>query len=222
MKPLNEILAKSQNYGNLTLLEHTQQVTQAIEKFASHLEFKFDLDLARKGGILHDLGKAHPHFQRKIQGINGTTFLENHEWDFVHRHEISSLAFLPLFPKNEWDTLIDLVVAHHKSIKNDTAERGILDLDQNDRYWKENHLKDWENWQDYGLAIMEEFGISTRKLTFEEAQKALLYVADYCETKKPGWSPYRGLLKSADHFASAFMHQTKVKLRPLFEVPDLK
>lgn len=99
MKPLHEILAKSQNYGNLTLLEHTQQVTQAIQKFAAHFAFDFNVELARKGGILHDLGKAHPHFQRKIQGVNGATLLENQEWDFVHRHEISSLAFLPLFQK---------------------------------------------------------------------------------------------------------------------------
>ncbi len=221
MKALQEILAKSQHYGNLTLLEHTQQVMQAIEKFALHFTFEFDIELARKGAILHDLGKAHPHFQRKIQGINGASLAENHEWDFVHRHEISSLAFLPLFAKNEWNTLIDLVIAHHKSIMDDPSDRGILDLDQNDRYWKENHLKDWENWRDYGLTILKQFDISIRKISFQEAKEAIEYVVAYCETKKNGWSPYRGLLKSADHFASAFMHQTGVKLQPLFEVPDL-
>ncbi|MES2733697.1 MAG: CRISPR-associated helicase Cas3' [Bacteroidota bacterium] len=221
MKPLHEILAKSQNYGSLTLLEHTQQVTQAIEKFAPNFAFGFDVELAKRGAILHDLGKAHPHFQRKIQGINGASLSEKQEWDFVHRHEISSLAFLPIFPKNEWDTLIELVVAHHKSIENDASGRGILDLDQNDRHWKEHHLKDWENWRGYGLQILEKFGFTTRTISLEEAISALEYVAEYCETKKVGWSPYRGLLKSADHFASAFMHQTHVKLKPLFEIPNL-
>ena len=66
MKELHEVLAKSANYGSLTLLEHTQQVTQAIELFAEKYAFNFDVALVRKGGILHDLGKAHPHFQRKI------------------------------------------------------------------------------------------------------------------------------------------------------------
>lgn len=27
------------------------------------------MEMARKGAILHDLGKAHPHFQHKIGGI---------------------------------------------------------------------------------------------------------------------------------------------------------
>lgn len=221
MYTLNQILAKSQNYGSLTLLEHTQQVMQAIEKFAQHFVYEFDVELAKKGAILHDLGKAHLHFQRKIKGLNGVSLSENREWEFVHRHEISSLAFLPLFPKPEWNILIDLVVAHHKSIENDANERGILDLDQNDRYWKENHLKNWGNWQAYGLQIIEKFGFPTRTIAYEEAERALGYVASYCETKKGGWSPWRGLLKSADHFASAFMHETQSKLNPLFEIPDL-
>ncbi|WP_457832376.1 hypothetical protein, partial [Staphylococcus aureus] len=43
----------------------------------------------------------------------------------------------------------------------------------------------------------------------------------HCENKKNGYSPLRGLLKSADHFASAFTHTTTKQLHYLFEVPDL-
>jgi CRISPR-associated endonuclease/helicase Cas3 len=221
MKPLHEILAKSANYGSLTLLEHTQQVTEAIELFAQKYAFNFDVKLARKGGILHDLGKAHPHFQRKIQKVNGANIVETREWDFAHRHEISSLAFLLCFPKEEWGTLIDLVVAHHKSIENDPSTRGILDLVENDRDLIENHLKDWENWNQYGLQIIEEFGLPTRSISKREAIETLEYVIDYCEKKKNGVSLLRGLIKSADHFASAFMHETNRILKQLFEVPDL-
>ncbi|MEZ4777039.1 MAG: CRISPR-associated helicase Cas3' [Bacteroidia bacterium] len=221
MKPLHEILAKSANYGSLTLLEHTQQVTQAIELFAEKYAFGFDVEMARKGAILHDLGKAHPHFQRKIHQANGESLVENMEWDFAHRHEISSLAFLPCFPKSEWNTLIDLVVAHHKSIQNDPSGRGILDLLENDRDWAENHLKDWEEWYPYGLQILETFGLPAITISKEEAENTLKYVVDYCEKKKRGFSPLRGLLKSADHFASAFMHNTEKMLKPLFVIPDL-
>lgn len=226
MKPLHEILAKSKNYGSLTLLEHTQQVTEAIEKFATHFAYGFDVNLAKRGAILHDLGKAHPHFQRKIQECNGESLAENRNWEFPHRHEISSLAFLPIFPREEWDTLIDLVIAHHKSIVDDPSGRGILDLKTNERKWKEHHtelpeLFKWEDWYGYGLQILESFDIPTRPISLEEAKKALDYVKQYCESKRFNWSPLRGLLKSADHFASAFMHETGEKLKPLFEKPDL-
>lgn len=221
MKKLGEILAKSVNYGGLTLLQHTEQVTEAITLFASKYAFNFDVGICRKGAILHDLGKAHPHFQRKIAQVNGASLAENREWDFIHRHEISSLAFLPCFLKEEWDTLIDLVIAHHKSIENDPSSRGILDLIQNERDTIDNHLKDWENWNQYGLEIMDTCGLNTCEISKDEAKEALEYVVAYCENKSYGFSPLRGLLKSADHFASAFTHETAKMLKPLFEIPDL-
>ncbi len=221
MKHLSEILAKSANYGSLTLLEHTQQVTQAIELFAQKYAFNFDVALARKGAILHDLGKAHPHFQRKIQKVNGASIVENREWDFAHRHEISSLAFLKCFPNEEWDVLIDIVVAHHKSIENDPSERGLLDLLENDRNLIENHLKNWDDWHFYGLQIIESFDLPTCAISKREAIDTLNYVTEYCEKKKNGVSSLRGLIKSADHFASAFMHKTGEMLKQLFEIPNL-
>jgi len=221
MLPLNEILAKSINYGGLTLLEHTQQVTEAIELFASKYAFDFNVDVARKGAIIHDLGKAHPHFQRKIKNINSGSTSESREWDFSHRHEISSLAFLPCFPKEEWNSLIDLVIAHHKSIENDPSRRGIIDLVENDRKLIDNHLKNWNDWKGYGFEILNFFKIETREFSYEEAKSALDYVIEYCENKKNGYSPLRGLLKSADHFASAFTHNTTNHLKNLFETPDL-
>lgn len=221
MIPLNEILAKSINYGGLTLLEHTQQVTETIELFATKYSFNFNVEIAKRGAILHDLGKAHPHFQRKIKNINTGSISESREWDFAHRHEISSLAFLPCFPKEEWNDLIDLVVAHHKSIENEVSRRGILDLAANDRNIIDNHLKNWDDWSLYGIEILNTFNIQTKIVSYEDAKKAIEYVIDYCENKKNGYSPLRGLLKSADHFASAFTKDTTKQLQHLFEIPDL-
>lgn len=220
MQSVNTILAKSVNYGNLSLPEHTEQVKDAIVCFAQNFDFAFDSELAKKGAILHDLGKAHPHFQRRMQNINATSLDEEREGSYIHRHELSSLAFLPAFPKNEWDTLIDMVVAHHKSIINDTKERGILDLDDKYRNWIDNHLKDWEDWSCYGFQILKQYGIDA-EFSKEEAKRALEYTVGYCETKPLGWSPWRGLLMAADHFASAFMFKTKNHLQHLFEVPDI-
>ncbi len=221
MKNLDQILAKSVNYGSISLLDHTQQVAQAIENFAIHFDFPFDVELARKGAALHDLGKAHDHFQNKIQNINSNSLVEQRENNYIHRHELSSLAFLPVFPRQEWNVLIEMVVAHHKSIINDPRERGILDLDQNSRYWISNHLKNWEEWSRYGLQILEKFGYHSSEITIDDAKKALEYAVDYCESKRSGWSAWRGLLMSADHFASAFSSKTTDNLKHLFEIPDL-
>lgn len=220
MNPLSDILAKSIYYGNLTLLEHTEHVVSAIELFAKGYAYDFDITIAKKGAVLHDLGKAHPHFQRKIHNINSSGLTERLKWDFIHRHEISSLAFLPCFPKDEWNSLVDMVIAHHKSIENDPKERGILDL-KRFRETLDNHLMGWDEWSTYGFEVLKHFGFPVCVISRDEAKTTLKYVINYCEGKQNGYSPLRGLLMAADHFASAFMHQTRNKLKSLFQVPDL-
>lgn len=223
MKRLNEILAKSVDRGGTTLLAHSQHVAYAIEVFAKKYQFPFDENLAIKAAALHDLGKAHVHFQHKISGkTDYKSLMEKDEWNYIHRHELSSLGFLPVFPQTEWDALIEMIVGHHKSIENDKRMRGVLDLaNEVDRFWIKNHLIDWEDWSPYGLQILEQFGIHTYPVSRKEAREALEYVLEYCECKGWGWSPLRGLLMSADHFASAFIEKTQNKLRNLFIVPDL-
>lgn len=221
MERLENILAKSVNYGSVTLLDHTKQVVDAISLFAKSFYTKFDVESAIIGAVLHDLGKAHPAFQQKIKQINAKSIIEEREQSYIHRHELSSLAFLPVFPVKKWPVIIEMVVAHHKSIENDSKERGILDLDNNYRHWIENHLKDWDNWSQYGLAIIKELGFEPKNISKDEATEALQYVVEYCENKRKGWSKWRGLLMAADHFASAFSHSTAQNLENLFEVPDL-
>ncbi|MCG8384399.1 MAG: CRISPR-associated helicase Cas3' [Cytophagales bacterium] len=221
MKSLNEIWAKGENEGHLTLLEHTRQVVEAIEQLASDYSWNFDIKLARKGAILHDLGKAHPHFQRKVNKIKGASLAENRKYDYIHRHEISSMAFLPCFAREDWAALVEMVIAHHKSIKNDPRNRGILDLNDNDPTWLENHLIGFDEWVHYGLQILKIFKISSEPFGVENAQEALNYAMEYCLHCKRGWSTWRGLLKSADHFASAFMFQTSKELEYLFKTPEL-
>lgn len=223
MKSLSEILAKSKDYGGITLLQHTQHVVMATELFAQKYTFGFDPAIARKGAVLHDLGKAHPHFQRKIQNINAPSLAEQQREKMTHRHELSSLGFLPIFPESEWPALNDLVVAHHKSIENDAGGKGILDLDENISNWIDRHLQDWVEWSSYGLQILQHFGYAKNvdSICLEDAEASLEWSVEYCEQKKTGWSPWRGLLKSADHFASAFAEETGKKLSHLFEKPDL-
>ncbi|MCH5598026.1 CRISPR-associated endonuclease Cas3'' [Niabella ginsengisoli] len=222
---LKHILAKSILYEGTDLLTHTQHVVLCIQKILQGFQFDFDEQLVLKGAILHDLGKAHPKFQKRVSGKSKEGLLEEFEDEgYVHRHEISSLAFLPCFPKGEWPILIDMVIAHHKSIETAHHEgKGILDLKTQDRKWLQNHLKEWDDWQQYGITIIKNFGFDcSNKISFEDAEKALRFVVDYCDAKKNGWSPYRGLLKGADHFASALVERVEENIKHTFEIPDLK
>jgi CRISPR-associated endonuclease/helicase Cas3 len=212
--------AKSAENGALTLLEHTRHVVLAIEKMA--LELDFPVEIARKGAVMHDLGKAHPHFQHKIKAYQAS----NHERrEFkrykTHRHEISSLGFLPLFPKNEWDDLIALVVAHHKSVRDDPGESGLIDLAEYAPDTLDFHLYAWEAWMPAALRVVEHFGIPTRPISVQEARCAIDYALDYCMCRPRGWSPWKGLLRAADHFASAFNHEVESVLRKTFRKPNL-
>ncbi|MCB0534608.1 MAG: CRISPR-associated helicase Cas3' [Saprospiraceae bacterium] len=211
-----EPLAKSKENGGLTLLQHTQHVVAAIEKFAA--ELGFSVEMARKGAILHDLGKAHPHFQNKIQQLPQPREFERFR---THRHELSSLGFLPLFPKEEWNTLIDLVVAHHKSAKGDPKGFGILDFADEAPDALDFHLRHWDTWSPAGLWVAEQFGLEVKSISVIEATNALRYAVDYCERRPRGWSNWKGLLRAADHFASAFNHEVSVVLKKTFKTPNL-
>lgn len=217
MKDINQIMAKSFHYGNLSLLEHTQHVVTAIEKFVEGFDYSFDKTIAIKGAILHDLGKAHPIFQDKLNGINNKKIID----DVVHRHEISSLAMVSCFPNEEWNDLIDLVVGHHKSIINDKNKRGILDIKTHHRNWIDVHLQDFEIWSHYCYQILEHFKVHYKKISYEEAQKTLQYVVKFCEDKGNNWSAHRGLLMASDHLASAFMSRTNEITNNLFTIPNL-
>jgi HD superfamily phosphodiesterase len=58
MNKHEEIIAKSEKNGSITLYDHLFQVGLIAEKYAAHLGF--DSDLVRTGAFFHDIGKASP------------------------------------------------------------------------------------------------------------------------------------------------------------------
>jgi CRISPR-associated endonuclease/helicase Cas3 len=220
MKATRPTLAKSAQRGSaaLSLFDHTRQVKAAAEAIAAQLGY--DVRLAGLGAALHDLGKAHPHFQAKIYEEQ----VPAHE-QFPHRHELSSLGFLPLFDQTDWPVLVDMVVAHHKSIRHDARERGILDLQRLGGPWVANHLLGWADWSGAGLAVLAalQVAVPLRDVPYAEAEAALRYAVEHCKAqfRSPSWSPWRGVLMAADHFASALQHDTDKELRGLFDKPNL-
>lgn len=184
MKPCLHLKAKSSEWGDVSLVEHLEQVVAACEKIAksSGLDKK-GIQIARIGAILHDIGKASPVFQERLS--KRPAFIED-----IFRHEIASLFFLPLFPKGIRPQLIDMIVAHHRSIKNDGREQGLLDLEERfelkNRGGKifEMHAKGWQAWQKEALRILQYFDIQVREITPEEAFESLYDAIEYCHSKK--------------------------------------
>ncbi len=216
------LLAKSPDRGGLTLREHTEHVVIAAVKMARALGL--DERLARRGGVLHDLGKAHPFFQSVLRGV---VTLDERMRRAPHRHELSSVLMLPLFDEADWPVLIEMVVGHHKSARGDRSERGIMDLliihyDGPDALF-ERHAEGWEDWMPQAAALAQSFGVTERDtVSRDEARRALDVCIAYCRKPDKGWSEWRGLLMGADHFASGYQHETEDNLDGLYHVPNVE
>ncbi|TGE24438.1 CRISPR-associated helicase Cas3' [Hymenobacter aquaticus] len=214
----DDILAKSASHGGeLSLEDHTRHVMEAavaVARATGH-----DERLAMLGAALHDLGKAHPAFQSKLRAMK-TVQASN---TILHRHELSSLGFLPLVDRSDWPAIIDMVVAHHKPMHqpNDMFGKGILDLEDRSHTWQQDHLAGWDAWAPGALAVLEKLGVATHPIPRAEAETAIQFAVQHCETKRKGWSAWRGVLQAADHFASALQHDAVGQLPTLFDAPDL-
>lgn len=217
------LLAKGTKYGGTPLREHLHHVADSAKAIA----FGYGATLAEQeiaflAGILHDIGKAHPKFQARLREDSTKEFS-----GLPLRHEISSLLFLPVFPREHWDALIEYVVAHHKSVKAITDEhnpKGLFNLcneyGEDDVF--ETHSKGWDSWSLAALELFAEFGIENRIIPIDEARDAFDYAVSYCENivheYQYGWSWRKGILIAADHLASAQNHADNVS--QLFQIPD--
>ncbi|UTA67680.1 CRISPR-associated helicase Cas3' [Emticicia sp. 21SJ11W-3] len=195
-----------------SLEDHLLHVAFAAKAFAKHL--KKNEELAYKGAILHDIGKAHPAFQERL--------FSNARKSKTFRHEISSLFFLSIFPADEYEVLIEMIIGHHKSVKNDAGEKGLLDLEKGYDYL-DYHLGKWEEWSVKAIELLNNLGIHASTITKAQALQNIDFVITYCKkkTKERGYSEWRGLLMGADHFASAVINDTEKHIKKAFKNPNL-
>lgn len=223
------ILAKSIANGGITLLEHTRHVMECLKYIGPNFGITCDSVLT-KAAAIHDLGKAHPAFQWKLRTADGVetpiSLFEKRQFNFPHRHELSSILFLPAFSQDDWDVLIELVVAHHKSVIDDKSHRGLLDLVGacgSERVFRD-HASRWYEWSPAALQVLSELGFPGEPIHEEEAHNAWEYVVEYCSSEVNSsrrWSAWRGALMAADHFASAMLERSGAEVRKLFQIPDL-
>lgn len=213
MAEYDHILAKGAQNGNTTLVQHLIDVAQLAEVIAAN--FGLDVNIARKGAILHDIGKASFLFQQTLkEGYRRTP-------GFVFRHEIASLFFISLLSEDEKYPIIEMIVAHHKSIYQDVEGKGILDMVENDPECVNIHLTEFEYWSKDALAILNKLGFQVKSISRQQAEDSFFEVVDYCESKRYGYSQWKGLLIAADHLASALEGKSDSISDRLFIQPDL-
>lgn len=213
MDKWEHILAKSQQHGKMSLIQHLNDVAKIAVKIADNIGL--DRDIAYKGAILHDIGKASPQFQKTL----AKDF--RRPPGFIFRHEIASLFFISLIEEKNRPVIIDMIVAHHKSICKDPGGMGLLDLMDSTADCFGKHATDFELWVQAAIDILSHFGFPIKPITREEARKSFDEVVEYCEGRKYGYSKWKGLLIAADHLASAMDNELYKIWDQLFIKPDL-
>ncbi len=213
MNRFEHILAKSEKNGRMPLVQHLKDVASIAMQVAENMGL--DKIIAYKGGILHDIGKVSPIFQKTLSpGFQRPP-------GFIFRHEIASLFFISLIEEKDQPVIIDMIVAHHKSIYKDTRGMGILDLEETIDDCFERHAMDFDFWVHDALSILQAFDFDVRPISLQEARTNYNKVVAYCEARSSGYSKWKGVLIAADHLASAMdTHLHKVEKR-LFIKPEL-
>ena len=207
-----DILAKHEDSGGLSLVQHLESVARVANRIAA--QYGMDVRIAHKGAILHDIGKVSPLFQQTLK--HGYVRMPG----FIFRHEIASLFFLSLLDDLEKDAVVDMIVAHHKSVYDDVRGLGLLDLDEYEDSFG-IHSKRFEEWCPIALEILEHFGFSVHPIGLEEARLNYEYAVSHCKSLKKGYSLWKGLLMASDQMASALQVVDGLMVEKLFVSPDL-
>ncbi len=205
-----QFMAKSD--GITTLPMHTNHVIIAGKNLIEQLplsseEKKYWNEKLFRCAVLHDLGKIHSAFQRRLKGDKNIDI----------RHEIVSLWFCENFLELERDELF-AIATHHKGIIKDTAEGSShLNIDSLKDHMREHSrqdyllltettLKEWLKIMHLNLPTInkeiqpEISKESIKTLHFLHQSRIILNDAD-----RKQLSFTRALLIAADHIGSARM-----------------
>ena len=212
MDDYRNILAKHEDSGGLPLVTHLESVACVAGRIAA--KNGMDVRIARRGAVLHDIGKVSPLFQQTLK--HGYVRMPG----FIFRHEIASLFFLSLLDDSEKDVVIDMIAAHHKSIYDDVRSLGLLDLDGYEDSFG-IHSERFEEWSPVALDILEHFDFPVHPIGLEEARSNYEYAVSHCEGLKAGYSLWKGLLMASDQMASALETVDGQLVKKLFVCPDL-
>ena len=208
VEEIKKIKAKS---DGTTLYEHTCMVKKTGLKLLQSLSLSGDAkaflgQFFVQAAILHDLGKVHPTFQRRLNG----------DKDASIRHELVSLWFAETFLEVN-DAVLFAVATHHKSVESGTCNKSLSMFDLNgisisveegsylplsEGTMCEETLRSW-------LSLFSE-NFVYRKEKLDKISKTFCFMfreskqkkAVPCLADRQRFSLLRAFLQAADHLAS--------------------
>lgn len=208
VKEIKTIKAKS---DGTTLYKHTCMVIETGLKLLRSLSLPDDMQVFLKknflqAAILHDLGKVHPTFQKKLNGDKYASI----------RHELVSVWFAETFLEID-NAILFAIATHHKSVESRSCKKSLCMLDLNEISISINegaYLRDSE-----GSMCLEtlQSWLSLFSTNFIYRKKQLDRItSDFCymfrESKqkkaipcledRQKFSLMRAFLQAADHLAS--------------------
>lgn len=209
VEEIRTIKAKS---DGTTLYEHTCMVIKTGLKVLQSLSLPEDTkafleQFFVQAAILHDLGKVHPTFQRKLNGDKNACI----------RHELVSFWFAETFLEVN-DVVLFAVATHHKSVESGTCNKSLSMFDLNgisisveegsylplsEGTMCEETLQSW-------LSLFSESFVY-RKEKLDKISKNFCFMlreskqkkAVPCLANRQRFSLLRAFLQAADHLASS-------------------
>lgn len=214
----NQFYAKSDKLTTLQM--HTQHVIEAGKNLLKTLpltdtERCYWAEKLYRCAVLHDLGKIHSKFQKRLEGAK----------DVDIRHEIISLWFCENFLELPKDELF-AIATHHKGVRNISSHGykrlGIITLTEHmechllsDRtLLTKKTIEEWLLLMNLNLTTItkeENTQISTQSINILNATKQSKIIPNQQDRKK--LSMMRALMIASDHIGSARMESN---------IPDYK
>lgn len=207
-----DYLIKSKSDG-LDLFNHVTSVYDTACIINRIGNYGLDNNILYWSAILHDLGKANPLFQSKMNGDDTKK---------ICRHEISSLFFIDIVPEHIREIVGLIVLSHHKSLH---ESKGLLKFyeENTDNLYK-NHITDIDEW---GKLVKNFLSIHYNiDIIVPNKDRCVEIIKQYVSLIKKldkGYSMYRGIFMMSDHFASCFPNDTDrlEKMSKLFDIPNI-
>jgi len=204
---MRNFIAKSNGYP---LQNHLIDVYSIGKVLGEH--YDADETTIKIGCILHDIGKSHPNWYNYINDTTNTKFI---------RHELASLLILPYFEKRYWDSVIEMVVAHHKAIDSNKGILTLLEMEEDSEYLTESLLDKYDEFKINAVQILNSFFESGKHFTKEDSVDAILYTLKYCQKIGYGISNFRGLMNMADYMASRNPLYIRDECTKYFKIPNI-